>query len=129
MFLVELFAGREQLYESVEEFSAAIQRGDVRPDSRIFHRMTSTWVPVTKHPEYRKIMAGLAEEPLPPLARSKWTFYGLEPRGREIDESPGAADAARTPSSGAPRSGSWRDLLRRAFRFTTSSKVAETAKS
>jgi hypothetical protein len=122
MYLVELFAGREHLYESAEEFTAAIERGDIRPDSRIFHRTTSTWVPIVKHPEYRKVIAGQPEE-LPPLARRKWTFYGLEPRGRDIVESLDAADPSQSASATPRGSGGWRGLLRRALRFTAASKV------
>ena len=57
MYLVEIEAGREQVYPSVEALAAAIQRGVIGPDSRIFHRASSSWISITLHPEYRKAMA------------------------------------------------------------------------
>jgi hypothetical protein len=91
MYLVEIAAGREQLYESVEAFVAAIHGGVIGPDSRIFHRSSSSWISITLHPEYRKAMAARATQPLPPLRRSQWTFFGTEARQREISETDAAA--------------------------------------
>src|ERR687892_2710580 len=86
MFLVEIEAGREALYDSVNALAEAIRRREVSPRSRIFHRASSSWISITLHPEYRKAAAARDSEPLPPLARTQWTFFGAEPRGREIDE-------------------------------------------
>jgi hypothetical protein len=96
MYLVEIEAGREQVYPSVEALAAAIQRGVIGPDSRIFHRASSSWISITLHPEYRKAMAARAAEPLPPLARSRWTFFGAQAPGREIADS-------FEPSQGQPQ--------------------------
>jgi hypothetical protein len=86
MYLVEIEAGREQLYQTVEAFAAAIRSGVIGPDSRIFHRASSSWISITLHPEYRKAMAARRAEPLPPLSRNQWTFFGSEPATREIIE-------------------------------------------
>ena len=83
MFLVEIEAGREQLYQSVEALAAAIRGGVIGPDSRIFHRASSSWISITLHPEYRKAIATRPREPLPPLSRTQWTFFGTEPAGRD----------------------------------------------
>ncbi len=86
MYLVEIETGREELFQSVESLASAIRRGEVGPKSRIFHRASSSWISITVHPEYRKAAAARAAEPLPPLARKHWTFYGVESKSREVDE-------------------------------------------
>ena len=86
MYLVEIEAGREQVFQSVDALTAAIRGGVIGPDSRIFHRASSSWISITLHPEYRKVIAAQAAEPLPPLPRKQWTFFGTEPPGREIIE-------------------------------------------
>lgn len=118
MYLVEIEAGREALYESVAALASAIHRGDVGPQSRIFHRASSSWISITVHPEFKKAAAARAREPLPPLARNQWTFYGLEPRGRDIDESPATdGQAGRPDSAESSESGpSLRGLLGRVLR-------------
>lgn len=103
MYLIEIEAGREQLFESVEALAAAIRGGVIGPDSRIFHRATSSWISITLHPEYRKAVADHPAEPLPPLARNHWTFFGTETPSRQIVEAadPGGSgsDAAAEPAS------------------------------
>ena len=102
MYLVEIEAGREQLYQSVEALAAAIHGGVIKPDSRIFHRTSSSWISITLHPVYRKAMAARAAEPLPPLPRKQWTFFGTEAPGREIDETLAAVSQPET-SEPAPK--------------------------
>ena len=120
MYLVEIEAGREQVYQSVEALSAAIRRGVIGPDSRIFHRASSSWISITLHPEYRKAIAARAAEPLPPLARSQWTFFGTEPPGRVIAEAEAAA-AQPAADSPATRRG-FRGLFSRRRRSSSDSK-------
>jgi hypothetical protein len=121
MYLVEIEAGREALYDSVHALAEAIRRGEVGPQSRIFHRASSSWISITLHPEFKKA-AARDSEPLPPLARTQWTFFGAEPKGREIDETPVKKSEAKQPTgktseSRSGQSGSGlRGLLGRAFR-------------
>jgi hypothetical protein len=103
MYLVEIEAGREQLYQSPEALAAAIHGGVIKPNSRIFHRTSSSWISITFHPEYRKAMAARAGEPLPPLPRKQWTFFGTESPGRQIDEAIGAPPSRPEPSEPAPK--------------------------
>lgn len=119
MYLVEIAVGREQLYESPDALGSAIRRGVVGPESRIFHRASGNWVSITLHPEYKKVMADVATEPLPPLARTRWTFFGLEPRGREFDEHDPADAEDAAPATTAEGPSGWRGLLRRVFRSPT----------
>ncbi len=57
MYLVEIEAGREEMYDSVDALASAIRRGDVGPQARIFHRASSSWVSITVHPEFKKATA------------------------------------------------------------------------
>jgi hypothetical protein len=117
MYLVEIEAGREALYDSVKALAEAIRRGEVGPQSRIFHRASSSWISITLHPEFKKAAAARDSEPLPPLARTQWTFFGAEPRGREIDETPVKKGEAKQPTGKTSESRpGLRGLLGRAFR-------------
>lgn len=117
MYLVEIESGREALYDSVNALAAAVRRGEVGPQARIFHRTTSRWISITLHPVFKKAAAARDSEPLPPLARSQWTFFGTEPKGREIDEPPVTnRDPAQTTAKTSESGGRLRGLLGRAFR-------------
>lgn len=78
MYLVELQPGTEVLYHTVAELTAAIRRGDVGSQSWIYHRASSTWVPITVHPEYKKVTGETEPLALPPLRRKRWTFFNAE---------------------------------------------------
>ena len=112
MYLVEIEAGREQVYPSVESLAAAIRGGVIGPDSRIYHRASSSWISITLHPEYRKAAAGRPQEPLPPLARNQWTFFGTESPGRQYVDSVEVKPPAE-PQAEPPRPRSLRALFRR----------------
>jgi len=55
MYLVEIKPDTEVLYRSVHDLADAIRSGAVGPQARIYHRNSGIWVPITVHPEYRKI--------------------------------------------------------------------------
>jgi hypothetical protein len=133
MFLVEIEAGRETLYDSVNALAEAIRRGEVGPQSRIFHRASLSWISITLHPEFKKAATARDSEPLPPLARTQWTFFGAEPKGREINETPATTAKAKQPKPTAkPRESrpGLRDLLGRAFRsLTPTPRTSETSGS
>jgi hypothetical protein len=120
MYLVEIAEGREQLYQSAQALAAAIRGGVIGPGSRIFHRTTSSWISITLHPEYRKAMAARAAEPLPPLPRKQWTFFGTEAPGRQIEETLGAAVSPPETSQPAPKFRGLRRLFSRRRRAQSS---------
>ena len=129
MFLVEIEAGREALYNSVNALAEAIHRGEVGPQSRIFHRASSSWISITLHPEFKKAVAARDSQPLPPLARTQWTFFGAEVKGREIDEPPATNRAAeQTTATTSESHGRLRRLLGRAFHGPSPApKTSETS--
>jgi hypothetical protein len=98
MYLVERRPGNEVLYRSPEELAAAIDRGEVDSQSRIYHRATSTWISITLHPHFRAKAAERAREPLPPLARKSWTFFAVEAR----PDGPLDDGAVSLPDAGPP---------------------------
>lgn len=56
-FLVEVRPGRELRYRSSLSFRLAIRSSEIPPEARIFHRARRTWLPITAHPEYRRIQS------------------------------------------------------------------------
>lgn len=74
MYFVEREPGNLAVYDSAAELSRAIREGAVGPQSRIFHRTSSQWLSITKHPVYRKAQTPVESDPLPPLGRRTWTF-------------------------------------------------------
>jgi len=127
MYLVELISGKETIYRSLDEFTDAIRRGEVTAQSRIYHRAASTWIPVTFHPQFRKVSAEQSASFAEPLPPRDWTFLrtDLAPSAREVAPSeevvpPGEAarqEAAATPGRQAAVSPSpvkarnWRTML------------------
>ena len=79
MFIVEPGEGNTEEYPSARELYAAIQRGDLGPQARIFHRSTAQWLPITVHPEYRKVAAERERVSVLELQARQWTFL---PDGR-----------------------------------------------
>ncbi len=63
-YLVEVTRGRKLIYRTPAALRAAMRSGEISPDSRIFHRTTSTWVSITEHPEYRRFLTD-AHVPVP----------------------------------------------------------------
>jgi hypothetical protein len=90
MFLVEPVSGRTCSYRSAGALGEAIRRGEVGPRARIFHRTTQRWLPITVHPEYRKVESD--REMLNSRWRDwEWTFLAQRPMPEpEQQAAPGA---------------------------------------
>lgn len=74
MFVVEPGSGKHKGYATVRELGAAIRRGDLGPQARIYHRATDRWLPITVHPEYRKAAAEREQRTARELQARQWTF-------------------------------------------------------
>ena len=79
MYRIRSAAGTEAVYNSLEEFSAAVHRGAVHPEDEIFHTRANRWLDVKSHPHYRSALdwsgplsapAAPAPTPPPPPMRS-----------------------------------------------------------
>lgn len=53
MYRIRSTDGLEADYGSLEEFSAAVRRGEVTPDAEIFHVRANRWLDIKSHPHYR----------------------------------------------------------------------------
>ncbi|MBA3318951.1 MAG: hypothetical protein H0T50_12795 [Gemmatimonadales bacterium] len=101
MYLVELRPGKEELYRTGDDLTAAIRSGEVDGLSRIYHRSTSKWISITLHPQYKAIVA---EKPGHPADRSDWTY--LTDQAETLESSVTEVEAAPDSDPGAePESG------------------------
>jgi hypothetical protein len=123
MFLVEPASGRRCSYRSAGALGEAIRRGELGPQARIFHRTTQRWLPITVHPEYRKVES--ARQALNSQWRAwEWTFLAERPSHAEVLLAPSGtfrpiptrsySDMVLVPE-GARRS--WLGTLRRLLRI------------
>lgn len=113
MFLVELKSGKEEVYRSVDDFTAAIRRGEVSARSRIYHRAASMWIPVTLHPHFRRIAAERSADPPLPMPRAQWTFLQADPAEEDTashETSQEQPDGNGTATRATPAR-SWRSVL------------------
>ena len=53
MYRIRSASGTEATYSSLEEFTAAVRRGNVAPEDEIFHSRANRWLDVKSHPHYR----------------------------------------------------------------------------
>ena len=95
MFIVEPGEGNTEEYPSARELYAAIQRGDLGPQARIYHRSTAQWLPITVHPEYRKVAAERERVSVLEFQSRHWTFLP-DARSQYVayDETQGGVAAA-----------------------------------
>jgi hypothetical protein len=120
MFVIQLESGQTRGFDSVDELRAAIRRGELGPGSRVYHRTSDRWLPLTVHPVYRKVEAEHMETAAKQLQRRHWTFLPREARTEEpdLEQAPGSVDGAALSQTGAdepaqPKAGWVRSTLRR----------------
>ena len=53
MYRIRAASGSEAVYNSLEEFHAAVRRGEVAAEDEIFHTRANRWLDVKSHPHYR----------------------------------------------------------------------------
>ena len=63
MYRIRSASGTEVSYNSLEEFSAAVRRGEVHPEDEIFHTRANRWLDVKSHPHYRSATTWAHHEP------------------------------------------------------------------
>jgi hypothetical protein len=63
MYRIRSASGSELSYSSLEEFSAAVRRGEVHPEDEIFHTRANRWLDVKSHPHYRTATTWAGHEP------------------------------------------------------------------
>lgn len=75
MFLVEPESGQRCHYSSARALGAAIRRGELGPQARIFHQASNQWLPITVHPEYRRAESEWEQGTVHRLRTRGWTFF------------------------------------------------------
>jgi hypothetical protein len=118
MYLVELKRGQEEVYRSMDELTAAIRRGDVTWQSRIYHQAAMMWISITLHPHFTKIVGDRRAEPPQRLPRAEWTFLRAEePPARltselEREKTGEGAQGNTAAANGTTKTGrSWRRMF------------------
>jgi hypothetical protein len=96
MFLVEPESGQRRHYSSTRALGAAIRRGELGPQARIFHQASNQWLPITVHPEYQRAEEEWEQSSLHRLRHRAWTFF---PGGSEarLGQEDGRLVALTTP--------------------------------
>jgi hypothetical protein len=79
MFLVEPRSGERCHYPTAQALSAAIRRGELGPNARIFHQTTNRWLSITVHPEYRQAQLDREERSARMWEDRPWTFLANRP--------------------------------------------------
>jgi hypothetical protein len=104
MFVIQLESGQTRGFNTADDLRAAIRRGEVGPGSRVYHRTSDRWLPLSVHPVYRSVEAEHMEFAARQLQRRHWTFLPLEPRAEDpqAEEMRGSADLRGQPSSADP---------------------------
>ena len=100
MYRIRSASGNEVSYGSLEEFSAAVRRGEVHPEDQIFHTRANRWLDVKSHPHYRSATTWHGHEPAAAAA----------PRApaQPTAPAPAPAPAPARPAPSAPPSSSSR---------------------
>lgn len=58
MYRIRLVSGKEQVYPSIQELTAGVQRGEVTADAQIYHQRSDRWLSIESHPHYRMAVEG-----------------------------------------------------------------------
>jgi hypothetical protein len=75
MFLVEPESGQRCHYSSARALGAAIRRGELGPQARIFHQTSNQWLPISVHPEYQRAEEEWEQSSVHRLRHRGWTFF------------------------------------------------------
>ncbi len=58
MYRIRLISGKEQVYPSIQDLTAGVQRGEVTAKAEIYHQRSDRWLPIESHPHYRMAVEG-----------------------------------------------------------------------
>jgi hypothetical protein len=104
MFLVEPESGQRCHYSSARALGAAIRRGEIGPQARIFHQASNQWLPITVHPEYQRAEEEWEESSVHRLRHRGWTFFPEAPEDPLVALTPEREPSAPVliPGDGGP---------------------------
>lgn len=58
MYRIRLVSGKEQVYPSIQELTAGVQRGEVTAEAEIYHQRSERWLSIESHPHFRMALEG-----------------------------------------------------------------------
>jgi hypothetical protein len=58
MYRIRLANGQEQVYPSIQELTAGVQRGEVTAEAEIYHQRPERWLSIESHPHFRMALEG-----------------------------------------------------------------------
>ena len=99
MIVIQLESGKTRGFTTAQELGVAIRRGELGPATRIYHRTSDRWLPLSLHPEYRRAEAEREQVTAKALQRRHWTFLPREASTEE--QTPGTEAPAATPPAAA----------------------------
>lgn len=98
MYRIRSASGNEVSYNSLEEFSAAVRRGEVHPEDEIFHTRANRWLDVKSHPHYRSANTWANHEPTASATAPRSPVAPAQPQARSAhapSPAPGATSKAQ----------------------------------
>jgi hypothetical protein len=104
MYRIEVRAGEETVFRTIEELATGIRNGFITPRARIFHAASQKWLPIEFHPHYKKALEGdftpAAPGPQPSLAAMPaptFAFPGATPAGQPPAPAPDPSPIPAVP--------------------------------
>ncbi len=94
MYRIRSGSGAEAVYNSLEEFNAAVRRGAVAPEDEIFHMRANRWLDVKSHPHYRLAISGAGHTDTSAVATSV--------ASRPVPQAPAPRPAPTSPAASQP---------------------------
>jgi len=58
MYRIRLVSGKEQIYPTIQELTAGVQRGEVTAEAEIYHQRSERWLSIESHPHFRMALEG-----------------------------------------------------------------------
>ncbi len=58
MYRIRLVSGKEQVYPTIQDLTAGVQRGEVTAEAEIYHQRSDRWLSIESHPHYRMAVEG-----------------------------------------------------------------------
>jgi hypothetical protein len=94
MYRIRLASGQEQVYRSIQELTAGVQRGEVNAEAEIYHQRTERWLSIQSHPHYKMAAEGgaAARPPRLKLTRPSSPAPTSSVRPTPVAQQPGQTD-------------------------------------
>ena len=104
MYRIEVAAGEETVFRTIEELAIGIRNGVVTPRARIYHHASQKWLPIGLHPHYKKALEMKAHPPSQPLPVANHSEPKRAPEPKPAPEPRLAPEQRPGPkAAGAPK--------------------------